>query len=59
MVKSYEQTRQEKLDLDYEIFGIVADFAQLARAIRRGEMKGIKKNINQIIKKLDKISKKI
>ena len=39
----------------YVLFGIIADMAQLARAMHRGEGKGVKRNLKQIIKKLDKL----
>ena len=39
----------------YALFGISADVAQLARAHLRGEKDGVKKNIEQIIEKLENI----
>ena len=43
----------------YVLHGIEADIAQLARAMYRSERKGVKKNIKQIIKKLDKLLLKV
>ena len=48
---------REKLDAAYIISGITADVAQLFRAYLRNEKKGMRKNIKQIIKKLEKLSK--
>lgn len=50
---------KEKLDVAYTLFGIGADVSQLARAYIRGENKGVKRNITQIISKLDKIHKRL
>ena len=50
---------KEKLDISYVLFGIGADVCQLARSYIRGEAKGVKRNITQIISKLEKIRKKI
>ncbi len=50
---------KEKLDISYILFGISADVAQLVRAFIRGEANGIKRNITQIISKLEKIRKRI
>lgn len=50
---------KEKLDVAYTLFGIGADVSQLARSYLRGEKKGIKRNIKQIIAKLDKIHKRL
>lgn len=46
---------REKLDVSYDIAGIVADVAQLGRAYLRGDSRGIKKNVTQIIRKLEKV----
>ena len=56
---NHEESRKEKLNINYDIFGIIADFSQLARALHRGEMKGKQKTIDQIIKKLTSVSKRI
>ena len=48
---------REKLDVAYILSGISADVAQLFRAYIRNEKKGMKKNIKQIIKKLEKLTK--
>jgi hypothetical protein len=50
---------KEKLDVAYTLFGIGADVNQLARAYIRGESKGVKRNVKQIIAKLDKIHKRL
>ena len=54
---SHEQSRKEKLDTVYDLFGLGADICQLARAYLRGEKKGVSKNITQMITKLEKIRK--
>ena len=59
MVKSHEETRKEKIDISYNLFGISADVSQLARAFLRSESKGVSKNISQIIHKLESIQKRI
>ena len=46
---------REKVDVSYQLMGIAADVAQLGRAYLRNESKGKKRNINQIIKKLEKV----
>ncbi len=56
---THDDTRKEKLDVVYNLFGIAADVSQLARAYIRGEAKGKKKNISQIITKLQKIQNRI
>lgn len=56
---SREESRQEKIDILYNLSGISADVNQMARAYIRGEAKGIKKNISQIISKLEKVRKRI
>jgi len=56
---SHEESRKEKIDVLYEISGISADVNQIGRAYIRGEPKGVKKNILQIIAKLEKIRKRI
>jgi len=48
---------KEKLDTAYVLFGIAADVSQLARSYIRGENKGVKRNVTQIISKLEKIRK--
>ena len=56
---THEENRKEKLNVSYDLFGIGADVCQLARAYLRGESKGVRKNISQIITKLEKIRKRI
>ena len=56
---THEETRKEKIDVLYILSGISADVNQMARAHIRGEIKGVKRNISQIITKLEKIRKKI
>ncbi len=48
---------REKLCVAYTIAGINADVAQLSRAYLRGDKRGMKKNVTQIIKKLEKVRK--
>ena len=50
---------REKFETSYNLAGITADVAQLERAYIRGDARGIKKNITQIIRKLDKIKKSL
>lgn len=59
MVLSHEENRKEKIDVLYQISGIGADANQMARAYIRGEPAGVKRNISQMIKKLEKIRKRI
>jgi len=56
---THEEVRKEKLDVVYVLFGIAADVSQLARAYLRSETKGVNRNITQIIRKLEKIRKRI
>jgi len=56
---THEETRKEKIDVLYNLSGISADVNQMARAYIRGESKGIKKNISQIISKLEQVRKRI
>ena len=56
---THDETRKEKLDVVYLLTGISADVAQLTRAYIRGENKGVRKNINQIIIQLEKVHKRI
>jgi len=56
---THEEIRKEKLDVTYDMFGISADVSQLARAYLRSEAKGVNRNITQIIRKLEKIRKRI
>ncbi len=56
---THEENRKEKLDVAYDLFGLSADVNQLARAYLRGEVKGVRKNISQMIVKLEKIRKRI
>lgn len=53
------QACRDKLDVTYTLFGIGADVCQLARSYIRSESKGVKRNITQIINKLEKIRKRI
>lgn len=46
---------REKLGVIYDIAGIAADVNQLLRAYMRSDSRGIKKNISQIIKKLERV----
>lgn len=56
---SHWEICREKLDVTYTLFGIAADVSQLARAYIRGENKGVKRNITQMISKLEKIRKRL
>lgn len=56
---THDESRKEKLDVCYILFGISADVCQLARANLRGEAKGVSKNITQIVTKLEKIRKRL
>lgn len=56
---THEEIRKEKIDVLYNFSGISADVNQAARAYIRGEPKGVKRNISQIISKLEKIRKRI
>ncbi len=56
---THEENRKEKLDVSYDLFGLSADISQLARAYLRSEAKGVKKNISQMITKLEKVRKRI
>ena len=56
---THEETRKEKIDILYNLSGISADVNQMARAYIRGESKGVKKNLSQMIIKLEKIRKRI
>jgi len=58
-MKSQEDNRKEKLETTYVISGITADVAQLNRAYLRGDSKGVRRNVVQIINKLEKIRKRI
>lgn len=58
-MKSHEENRKEKLEVMYTLSGIVADVAQLGRAYLRNDTKGMRRNIKQIITKLDKVSKRL
>lgn len=40
---THEETRKEKLDVSYNLFGIGADVCQLSRAYLRNEQKGVSK----------------
>jgi len=56
---THEESRQDKIDVLYNISGISADVNQMGRAYIRGEAKGVKRNISQIISKLEKVRKRI
>lgn len=56
---THAESRKEKLDNSYTLFGISADVSQLARSYIRGEAKGMSTNISQIISKLETIRKRI
>lgn len=56
---THEESRKEKLDVSYDLFGISADVCQLSRAYLRNESKGVSKNIMQIIHKLESVSNRI
>ena len=58
-MKTHEESRKEKIDVLYNLSGISADVNQMARAYIRGEARGVKKNISQIISKLEKVRKRI
>lgn len=47
---------KEKIDVCYQLFGIATDVTQLAKAYIRGDTRTIKRNIKQIIRKLEKVS---
>ena len=53
------ETCREKLTAAYTLSGITADVAQLQRAHLRDDSKGVKRNVTQIIKKLEKVEKSI
>jgi len=55
----HDETRKEKLEVVYLLDGISADVSQLSRAYIRGENKGVRRNIVQIITQLEKIQKRI
>jgi len=50
---------KEKIEVSYVIFGLSADMSQMGRAYLRRDPRGVRKNITQIITKLEKIRKKI
>ena len=56
---THEESNKEKLEVVYQFSGISADAAQCSRAYTRGNSKGVKKNISQMINKLEKIRKRI
>lgn len=56
---THEETRKDKIDVLYQLSGISADVNQAGRAYIRGEPKGVKRNISQIITKLEKVRKRI
>lgn len=56
---THDENRKEKLDVSYDLFGMAADVCQMARAYLRGEKDGVRKNISQMIIKLEKVRKRI
>jgi len=56
---THDENRKERLDVSYILFGIGADVCQMARAYLRGESKGVRKNVSQIITKLETVRKRI
>lgn len=54
MTSHLEKCRQKLKDA-YVLAGLTADVAQLCRAHLRDDSKGVKRNIDQIIKKLGKV----
>lgn len=56
---THDENRKEKLDVCYDLFGLSADVNQIGRAYLRGNPKGVKRNISQMIVKLEKIRKRI
>lgn len=58
-METHEENRKEKLDVSYALFGMGADVCQMARAYLRGESGGVRKNISQMIIKLEKVRKRI
>lgn len=50
---------REKLSISYDIAGIAADVTQLGRAYLRSDSRGMKKNVAQIIRKLEKVKKSL
>lgn len=48
---------RKRLQVSYDIAGIAADVTQLGRAYLRGDSRGMKKNVAQIIRKLEKVRK--
>lgn len=56
---THEEIRKEKLDVSYIIFGLGADMNQMGRAYLRSDPQGVKRNITQIIAKLEQIRKRI
>jgi heptaprenylglyceryl phosphate synthase len=58
-MSTFNEIRKEKIDMAYIIFGLGADVNQIGRAYLRNEPKGVRRNITQIIHKLEKIRKRI
>lgn len=56
MGKLLEKYR-EKFETSYILAGITADVAQLERAYLRSDARGMKRNVTQIIRKLEKVKK--
>jgi len=56
---SHWEACKEKLDVAYTLFGIGVDVNQLARSYIRNEKVGVRRNISQMITKLEKVRKRI
>lgn len=54
-----EENLKEKLAVVYDLAGITADTSQFQRAFLRGESKGKKSNIKQIITKWERVMKRL
>lgn len=50
---------REKVEVCYVLFGIATDVTQLAKAYIRSDTRTIKRNVKQIIKKLEKVSESL
>ncbi len=50
---------REKFETSYILAGITADVAQLERAYLRNDSRGMKRNVMQIIRKLEKVKKSL
>ena len=52
-------TNLEIADINYDIFRIIADLAELGRAVRRSDKDGAKVNIKQVNVKISEINQKL